>query len=55
MDIAKLADQIKDEADNRTKLAGELGRKRMLLEAHLVAVKGILERAAEPADSDLAA
>lgn len=53
VDIVELADQIKDEPDNRAKLAGELGRKRMLLETHLAAVQGLLARAApDPADAD---
>jgi hypothetical protein len=46
VDIANLADQIKDIPDSRTKLAAELGRKRLLLEAHLIAVQGLLQRTA---------
>ena len=52
VDIAELAEQIKDTPENRTKLAAELGRKRSLLEAHTAAVHGILERAA-PEQTDV--
>lgn len=56
VDIVELAEQIKDTPENRTKLSGELGRKRSLLEAHAAAVQGLLERATpEQAEADGAA